>query len=86
MFEDRICEMKRLYVRPKFRGKSIGRKLVQCVIDEAKRLGYTAMRLDTLPSLSEAIKIYRSFGFRKITPYRYNPIPEAIYLELDLLS
>lgn len=78
------CEMKRLYVRPDFRGKGIGRALSQKVIDEARRIGYKKMRLDTIPTMERANVLYKSFGFKKIKPYRYNPIEGALFMELDL--
>src|ERR1041384_7373058 len=68
-----ICEMKRLFVRPAFRSHGLGRVLVQTIIDEARKLGYTHMRLDTLPGLMDkAIELYRSFGFVDIAPYCQN--------------
>jgi len=79
-----ICEMKRLYVRSEFRGKQIGRVLVERLIDEARRIGYAQMRLDTVPSMQDAIRLYRSLGFVTIPPYRHNPIPGALYFELYL--
>jgi len=82
--DDTTCEMKRLYVRAAFRGKDIGRDLVQRVIDEARTRGYKRMRLDTLPTMTSAVKLYRSFGFEEIAPYRHNPIEGSKYMELTI--
>ncbi|UCC78428.1 MAG: GNAT family N-acetyltransferase [Candidatus Zixiibacteriota bacterium] len=82
--EERICEMKRLYVKPEFRRLGIGRTLSVKIIDEAKRLGYDKMRLDTLSTMKEAISIYRQLGFHNIEPYRYNPFEHAVFLEKDI--
>lgn len=82
--EGPICEMKRLYTRPKFRRLGIGRALCEAVIEEARRGAYERMRLDTLPSMEAAKAMYLSCGFLEIAPYRYNPIEGAMFLELEL--
>lgn len=83
--EPHVCEMKRLFLRPAYRGRGLGRALVQSIIDEARKLGYTFMRLDTVPGrMDDAIALYRSIGFVEIGPYCENPVEGAKFFELDL--
>lgn len=79
-----ICEGKRLYVKPEFRGLKIGRKLMEAIIKKAREIGYTHIRGDTVPSMQVARALYESLGFKKIAPYRYNPIEGAVFIELKL--
>jgi ribosomal protein S18 acetylase RimI-like enzyme len=83
--DSQICEMKRLYLRPQFRGKSLGRGLANLIIGEARLTGYQRMRLDTVePVMKDAVAMYRKIGFKEIAPYRPNPIAGAMYMELQL--
>jgi GNAT superfamily N-acetyltransferase len=82
---DGTCEMKRLFLRQAFRGKGLGRKLAEAIIQEARQIGYQRMRLDTLPpKMIDAIAIYHSLGFKEIAAYYDNPVPGAKFMELSL--
>ncbi|PJI08154.1 MULTISPECIES: GNAT family N-acetyltransferase [Clostridium] len=82
--DDENCEMKRLYVKPAFRGQKIANKLVKTIIDDAKTIGYKNMLLDTLPFLKGAIYLYKKFGFYEIESYNNSPMDTSIYMKLDL--
>lgn len=82
--QDGVCEMKRLYVQPRARGESLGRRMALALIAQARSLGYARMVLDTLPAMASAQSLYRSLGFRPTAPYYLNPAPGVLYLELDM--
>jgi ribosomal protein S18 acetylase RimI-like enzyme len=83
--EENICEMKRLYLRPQFRGHGFGRTLAEKIIQEARDIGYRKIRLDTVePVMKDAVAMYRKLGFTEIAPYCANPIAGALYMELEL--
>jgi putative acetyltransferase len=83
--EPNVCEMKRLFVRDEFRGLRIGLTLIERVIDDAREIGYAAMRLDTFPpKMGKAVQLYESYGFREIPPYYNNPNEGVLFMELLL--
>ncbi len=82
--DNQSCEMKRLYVRKEFQGKKLGNILVEKIIEDARKIGYSYMLLDTLPFLQSAIHIYRKFGFYEIESYNNSPMDNSIYMKLDL--
>ena len=79
-----ICEMKRLFLRPEFRGRGLGRKCAEEVVQIAREMGYTALRLHTLPTMRAAIALYRSMGFAEIAPYDETPVEGVLFMELGL--
>ena len=76
-----VAEMKRLYVRLGFRGMKLGRRLTEAVLEEARSIGYRAVRLDTLSSMREAQALYLSMGFTDIPPYNDHPVPGTRFME-----
>lgn len=82
--DDQHCEMKRLFVKPAFRGSRIGEMLVKRIITDAKEIGYSAMLLDTLPFLVNAVHLYRKYGFYEIESYNNSPMDTSVYMRLDL--
>ena len=80
----KVCEMKRLYVRPEFRGKGLGRKCAEEVVHIAREMGYASIRLHTLPAMREAVALYRSMGFTEIAPYDETPVEGVLFMELGL--
>ena len=83
-FDERRCEMKRLYLRPAYQGRGSGRLLAQRAVDEARASGYESMLLDTLASMHTAIRLYETLGFVRRTAYYETPVAETVFMELKL--
>lgn len=81
-----VCEMKRLYVAPRWRRARLGRALAEALIAEARQIGYTAMRLDTVPTMTQALALYTALGFREIAPYYASPLTHTRFMQLDLTA
>lgn len=82
--DDGSCEMKRLYIRPEFRGRKLSEFLLETLIQDAREIGYQNMLLDTLPFLQSAIHLYQKYGFHEIESYNNSPMDTSIYMKLDL--
>ena len=83
-FKGSACEMKRLYVRPAYRGRGLGRTLAERAVADARRIGYTSIFLDTLPSMETAIRLYESLGFERRAAYYDTPLEDTVFMELRL--
>ncbi len=81
---DSVAELKRIYVRPSYRGKGLGRSITYALLEEAKRLDYLEVKLDTLRRLESAVSLYRSLGFFEVAPYNFNPEPDIVYMQRSL--
>jgi putative acetyltransferase len=81
---DGACEMKRLFVRPAFRGQGIGKLLAERIVEEARAIGYRTIRLDTLPHMQAAIRLYEELGFVRCAAYYETPLPDTVFMELQL--
>jgi GNAT superfamily N-acetyltransferase len=83
-FAEGAGEMKRLYVTPAATGRGAGRLLAEAIVAAARDIGYASLLLDTLPKMTPALRLYESLGFKPIPAYRFNPVPDAVFLRLDL--
>lgn len=83
-FEPGIAEMKRMYVLSDYHGRGIGKSLTNAFLVKAAEMGFSSVRLDSIRELDKALRLYQSFGFKEIEPYRFNPHPEAIFMEYKI--
>ena len=84
-WDKETAELKRMFVRPAYRGNKLGHRLLERIIEIAKELGYKSILLDTLPAMTEALRLYRLYGFSEIPPYRFNPVEGAVFMEKKLV-
>jgi len=82
--KDGVCKMKRLFVRSRFRGQAIGKLLAERIVEEARAIGYLTMRLDTLPFMQAAIRLYETLGFARCAAYYETQLPDIVFMELQL--
>lgn len=83
-FSEGVAEMKRMFILPQYQGNGFGNSLIRSFIERARELNYKSIKLDTIPRLDKAFSLYRKFGFQIVEPYRFNPDPETLYMELVL--
>ncbi|MBK1853215.1 GNAT family N-acetyltransferase [Marinobacter sp. 1-4A] len=83
-FEPGVAEMKRMYVLPDYHGMGVGKALTEAFLGQAREMGYGSARLDSIRELDKALRLYQDFGFREIEPYRFNPHPEAVFMEYKI--
>ncbi|WP_319380544.1 GNAT family N-acetyltransferase [Thiomicrorhabdus sp.] len=83
-FEPGIAEMKRMHVLSDYQGKGVARALTEAFLQQARQMGYRSIRLDSIRALERALQLYKSFGFNEIEPYRFNPHPEAVFMEYEI--
>lgn len=85
-FSDTRAELKRMYLRPAYRGVGLGKQLLDSIMEKAREAGYKSILLDTVPSMQQAIHLYKKAGFTEIAPYRFNPIKGALFMEAFIES
>lgn len=83
-FEPGVAEMKRMYVLPNYHGMGVGKALTEAFLRQASEMGYGSVRLDSIRELDNALRLYQAFGFKEIEPYRFNPHPDAVFMEYKI--